>query len=204
MLALTLQATLLGLAAGLAPGPLLAVVMAESLRGGATSGIRVAFAPLITDAPIVALSWGLAGGLDPGSPWLAALSLAGSLLVAHLALGQWRATLPEPGRGPVSRSLGRGVAVNLLSPQPWLFWITIGGPLLATASRESLNPALTFLLAFYALLVGTKVLLALLTAHWGRRLTEGGYRLACRLLGAALGLLAVDLAWDGLSRLIQT
>lgn len=201
MLAITLQATLLGLAAGLAPGPLLALVMAESLRGGAASGIRVALAPLVTDTPIVALSWGLAGSLDPSSPWLAALALTGSLVVAHLALGQWRATLPQPDTGSAGRSLGRGVAVNLLSPHPWLFWITIGGPLLTAESRESVAPALAFLLAFYALLVGTKVGLALLTAHWGRRLTEGGYRLVCRLLGAALALFAFQLAWDGLSRL---
>jgi hypothetical protein len=52
--------------------------MAESLRGGAGSGVRVAVAPLLTDAPIVALSWGLAGSLNPESPWLAVLSL-----VAH-------------------------------------------------------------------------------------------------------------------------
>ncbi|MGE5152858.1 MAG: LysE family transporter [Bdellovibrio bacteriovorus] len=201
MLAITLQATLLGLAAGLAPGPLLALVMAESLRGGAASGVRVALAPLLTDAPIVVLSWGLAGSLDPSSPWLAALSLAGALLVAHLALGQWQATLPEPGAGSVSRSLGRGVAVNLLSPHPWLFWITIGGPLLAAASRESVAPALAFLLAFYALLVGTKVLLALLTARWGRGLTENGYRVVCRLLGVALALFALRLAFDGVWRL---
>lgn len=202
MLTITAQAVLLGLAAGLAPGPLLALVMAESLRAGAASGVRVALAPLLTDAPIVALSWGLAGSLDPRSPWLGALSLAGALLVAHLALGQWRAALPEPGAVALRRSLRRGVAVNLLSPHPWLFWITVGGPLLAAAARESVAAALAFLLAFYALLVGTKVILALLTARWGRGLTATGYRLVCRLLGVALVLFAVQLGWDGLSRLI--
>lgn len=201
MLAVALQATLLGLAAGLAPGPLLALVMAESLRGGVGSGVRVALAPLLTDPPIVALTWGLLGRIEPSSPWLAVLSLLGALVVGHLALGQWRATLPEPGARAPSRSLWRGVWVNLLSPHPWLFWVTIGGPLLAAESRESLAPAFAFLLAFYALLVGTKVVLALLTARWGRGLTEGGYRLVCRLLGIALTLFAIQLGWDGLSRL---
>jgi threonine/homoserine/homoserine lactone efflux protein len=202
ILTITVQAVLLGLAAGLAPGPLLALVMAESLRGGAASGVRVALAPLVTDAPIVALSWGLVGSLDPRSPWLAALSAAGALLVAHVALGQWRATLPEPGAVALRRSLGRGVAVNLLSPHPWLFWMTVGGPLLAAAALESVESAVAFLLAFYALLIGTKVVLALLTGHWGARLTAAGYRLACRLLGVALALFAVQLGWDALSRLI--
>lgn len=201
MLAIGLQAFLLGLGAGLAPGPLLALVMTESLRGGAAAGIRVALAPLVTDAPIIALCWGLAGSLDAQSPWLAALSLAGALVVAHLALAQWRAALPEPGAGDGRGALGRGVAVNLLSPHPWLFWATLGGPLLAGAARESPWAPVAFLLVFYALLVGTKVGLAALTARWGRRLTGAGYRRACRLLAVALLAFALKLGWEGLSRL---
>jgi threonine/homoserine/homoserine lactone efflux protein len=202
MLAMTLQAVLLGLGAGLAPGPLLALVMTESLRGGASAGIRVALAPLLTDTPIVALSWGLAGSLDPQSPWLAVLSLTGALVVAHLARAQWRAVLPEPAGTAVNGALGRGMAVNLLSPYPWLFWITLGGPLLAAAADRSPRLALWFLLTFYTLLVGTKVVLALLTAHWGRGLTDGGYRLVCRALGIVLALFAVQLGWDGVARLM--
>jgi threonine/homoserine/homoserine lactone efflux protein len=95
------------------------------------------------------------------------------------------------------------MAVNLLSPHPWLFWITIGGPLLAAASGESVLPALVFLFAFFLLLVGTKVELAVLTAHWGRGLTERGYRLVCRLLGVALALFALQFGWQGLVRLMN-
>ncbi len=201
MIEIALQAVLLGLAAGLAPGPLLALVMSESLRGGMAAGVRVAIAPLLTDIPIVALGWGLAGSLDPHSRWLAVLSLGGALVVAHLALEQLRFDLPEPAAARPTGALGRGVAVNLLSPHPWLFWITLGGPLLAAASSRSPWPALAFLLAFYTLLVGTKVLLSLLTARWGRNLTGVGYRRACRVLGAALLLFALRLGWEGLSRL---
>lgn len=201
MLAITLQAVVLGLGAGLAPGPLLALVMTESLRGGTPAGARVALAPLLTDAPIIALGWGLAGSLDPQSPWLAVLSLSGAGLVAHLALAQWRAVLPEAGGAGISGALGRGMAVNALSPHPWLFWITLGGPLLAAASAESLWRSFAFLLAFYSLLVGTKVMLALLTARWGRTLTDRGYRRACRTLGVILAAFAAQLGWDGVSRL---
>jgi threonine/homoserine/homoserine lactone efflux protein len=201
MLAITLQALMLGLAAGLAPGPLLALVMTESLRGGTAAGIRVAFAPLLTDVPIVALSWGLAGSLDPHSPWLAALSLAGAAVVTHLGLAQWRAVLPEIRDKATAGALRRGAMVNLLNPHPWLFWITLGGPLLATAAGQSHSLAAAFLLIFYGLLVGTKVVLALLTARWGRRLTAIGYRRVCRVLGLLLLALALQLAWEGISRL---
>lgn len=201
MLTIALQAFVLGLGAGLAPGPLLALVMSESLRGGARAGMRVAVAPLITDTPIVAASWTLAGSLDAQSPWLAVLSLGGALVVGHLAVEQWRATLPEPGVVADTESLLRGAAVNLLSPYPWLFWITLGGPLLAGAADESGWLAAAFLFVFYLLLVGTKVVLALFTGRWGRGLTDAGYRRVCRVLGLALLVFAVQLAWDGLSRL---
>jgi small neutral amino acid transporter SnatA (MarC family) len=74
---------------------------------------------------------------------------------------------------------------------------------LAAASSESVVPALLFLLAFYLLLVGTKVVLAVLTVYWGRGLTERGYRLVCRLLGVALALFALQLGWQGLVRLMN-
>ena len=205
MLAIILQALVLGMGAGLAPGPLLALVMTESLRGGARAGMRVAVAPLITDTPVVALSWALAGSLDPDSPWLALLSLGGALVVGQIAVEQWRAVLPDADATPAagSRSLLRGAAVNLLSPHPWLFWITLGGPLLASAANESPWRAVAFLTVFYLLLVGTKLVLAVLTGRWGRSLTGVGYRRVCRVLALVLLAFALQLGWEGVSRLLD-
>ena len=45
-----------GLSAGLSPGPLLTLVISETLKHGTRSGIKVALAPLITDTPIVMLA----------------------------------------------------------------------------------------------------------------------------------------------------
>ena len=43
----------LGLAAGVSPGPLLAVTISETLQHGKLEGIKVAVSPLITDMPII-------------------------------------------------------------------------------------------------------------------------------------------------------
>ena len=43
----------LGLSCGLAPGPLLALLLAQTLRHGPGEGCKVALAPLFTDAPII-------------------------------------------------------------------------------------------------------------------------------------------------------
>ena len=50
----TLFGVVFGLAAGLMPGPLLALVIQQTLRHGPGEGIKVAAAPLLTDLPIVA------------------------------------------------------------------------------------------------------------------------------------------------------
>jgi len=48
--------TLLGLSAGLAPGPLLTLVISETLQHDIKSGVKVALAPFITDLPIIILT----------------------------------------------------------------------------------------------------------------------------------------------------
>ncbi len=48
--------TVFGLSAGFAPGPLLTLVITQTLRHDIREGVKVAMAPLITDLPIILLS----------------------------------------------------------------------------------------------------------------------------------------------------
>ena len=43
----------LGLSAGLSPGPLLALTVSQAIAHGAREGMKVAFAPLLTDPPVI-------------------------------------------------------------------------------------------------------------------------------------------------------
>lgn len=45
--------TLLGLAAGFSPGPLLVLVISETLRHSVKEGVKLSIAPIITDTPIL-------------------------------------------------------------------------------------------------------------------------------------------------------
>ena len=184
----------LGLGAGLAPGPLTAVLVAATLDRGFAAGARVALAPLVTDVPIVALCVLVLQGLP--DEVLAGLSVAGAVFVAYLAVDALRADEAMPARA--SADLRRGALVNALSPHPWLFWITVGGPILADAAASSAAAAVGFVVAFYALLVGSKLAIAGLVAA-GRR---DSWRRAVRPVSAGLlGLAAVALLLDGISRL---
>ena len=88
---------LLGLSAGLAPGPLLALVITQTLRGGARAGVVVAVAPLLTDVPIVGICLVLVGVIagTGSAAALGAISLVGGSFVAWLAFDTWRAEAPE-------------------------------------------------------------------------------------------------------------
>jgi len=50
------QVVTLGLSAGFSPGPLLALVVSQTLQYGTMEGIKVAIAPLLTDCPIILVS----------------------------------------------------------------------------------------------------------------------------------------------------
>jgi threonine/homoserine/homoserine lactone efflux protein len=190
----------LGLAAGFAPGPLLALILAQSIRYGTREGLKVAAAPLITDVPIVILATALvvaaaeaAGGL------LGAISLAGAAFVTYLGIESIRATGVQAGRpDEAPRSWARGALVNALSPHPYIFWITVGAPVLIRAWAEGPLAAAAFLVGFYACLVGAKMLLAVIAGRSGGRLRGRGYRAVMVVLGALLLVFAVRLAGEGL------
>jgi threonine/homoserine/homoserine lactone efflux protein len=99
------------------------------------------------------------------------------------------------------RSWLKGILTNLLSPHPWLFWLTVGAAILAKAMAQSWLAAVAFLCGFYLLLVGSKVLVAL-TAGRSRDLLAGRpYRVMMRVLAVLLALFALLLFREGLKHL---
>lgn len=158
----------IGWAAGLTPGPLHTLVMVTSIRRGFRAGAAVALAPPIADAPIVPIALFLVGAMSDTA--IRALSFAGGVFVIGLGVATMRsAGRPETTQVHTGSDLAKGIVTNLLSPHPWLFWLTVGGPILVTAWTASPVTGLAFLVGFYGLLVGSKIGVAFLASH-GRRL----------------------------------
>lgn len=188
----------LGLSAGVAPGPLLALVITETLRHGPGAGIRVACAPLLTDLPIIAIALFLLAQLAAQPQVLGLISLAGGLLLLFLGWQNLRCQETAPLAPEVSpHPLRKGIAVNLLSPHPYLFWLSVGAPLATKAMAHSLAAAVAFVGAFSILLVGSKMVVALACGKSRSLLSGRAYRLTLRLLGLLLWVLALLLLRDG-------
>ena len=202
MIAALLQGIILGLSAGFVPGPLLTLVISESLRHGARAGVRAALAPAVTDAPIIVVTMFLLSRISHLQPLLGILSLFGSLFVLALAWENFSARGTAEPRGEASRhALQKGILVNFLSPHPYIFWLTVGGPITWRALERSPWQAVLFVGSFYALLLGSKVLLALLADRARPFLSGPSYLAVMRVLAFALCLLALLLMRDGLARL---
>ena len=140
---------LLGLFCGLAPGPLLALVLAQTLRHGAREGCKIALTPLITDAPIIVLALALAARMSQLGPLLGIVSLAGGAFVLYLAWDGFRPVrVAEEAPAEHPRSWFKGILTNLLNPHPWLFWLTVGAATLAKAMAQGWVTAAAFLCGF--------------------------------------------------------
>ncbi len=193
---------LLGFSAGLSPGPMLALVLSQTLRHGPREGCKIALTPLATDPPIILVTLVLATKLAQLRPLLGIFSIAGGAFVLFLAWESFRPTR-QPAEAPAAppRSWFKGIVTNLLNPHPWVFWLTVGAAILAKTIAQGWLNAAAFLFGFYLLLVGSKVGVALLAGRSRDLLAGRAYRVAMRVLAVLLAIFGLLLFREGLKHL---
>jgi len=196
--------TILGLSAGFAPGPLLALVVSETLQHDIKAGIKVALAPILTDLPIIVLTVFILAKLARFQQILGVISITGGCFILYLGIKNIQTKGLDIAKGTsISKSLQKGILVNALSPHPYLFWFTVGAPTTMKAMVQGLAFAMSFIVSFYTLLVGSKIILAILTDQSRSFLQGRTYIFVMRFLGIVLLVLAGILFRDGFALLLQ-
>ena len=193
---------ILGLSAGFTPGPLLTLVVSETLEHGIKSGIKVSLAPIITDLPIIILTLYVFSRLSNFNNILGIVSLIGGCFVFFLAYENLSSKKNEINLQQAKpQSLRKGILANVLSPYPYLFWLGVGAPIMAKALNVNVFEALAFIFSFYTCMVGSKILLAILVGKSKSFLSSDVYINIKRFLGLVLCVLAIRLFVDGLKLL---
>ncbi|MGC9323466.1 MAG: LysE family translocator [Desulfomonilia bacterium] len=194
-----LSGVVLGLSAGLAPGPLLTLVIVETVRHGTRAGIKVSFSPLVTDVPIVCASIFIISRISEFMFALGIVSLFGAVFVAYLGVESLRVSgIDMHEDRATEHSLMKGVITNFLNPHPYLFWISVGAPMIVEGWGKDIFSAGLFMIAFYVLLVGSKVMLALGAGQARAFLLGRAYTVCMKILGGLLVICALLLAREAL------
>src|SRR5918911_710816 len=180
MLTFLLLGAGIGLVSGVSPGPVLTLVVTETLKGGWVRGAAVAAGPLLADAPIVILAVTVMRRLPPS--FEPAMSLAGGVFLLYLAITtalNARGAAPPRAKhssGSARGGLVTGLLARGLSPHPYLFWFLVGGTTLIQAGQSSWWTAAAFLVGYYSTVVGSNVGLALVLHRWIGLLSDRVYR----------------------------
>ncbi len=190
---------LLGLPSGLAPGPLLALVISETLRHDIAAGIKVAMAPLLTDLPLLLVTFFILSKLAAFHAILGIISLAGGCVILFMGIQGLRSkgiALDAELKPPAS--MAKGILANVLSPHPYLFWFSVGGPIMIQAHQAGTGALPAFILGFYTMLVGAKISIAIMTGKSKAFLRGKAYRYALQGFGLVLCGFSLFLFHDGL------
>jgi threonine/homoserine/homoserine lactone efflux protein len=151
-----LEGLLLGASAAAQPGPFQAYLLDQTVTRGARRTLPAALAPLLSDAPIVALVLGV---LHHTPAWaLRALGVGGGVYLLLLAVRAARGSRAPDEPAGVGRGLLRASLVNLLAPGPYLFWGLVAGPIVIGEAARSWAAAAAFVVGFYTALIGGNAL----------------------------------------------
>ena len=164
--------------------------------------MKVALAPVMTDGPLLIGAALLASRISGIDAALGAIGLVGAGFLLFLAWESWGATEvsleAEPGD---AGSVMRAILTNLLNPHPYVFWVAIGGPLVADAWVDGPVSTAGFLVGFFGCLCGSKIGLAWAVGANRKRIGGAGYVWTMRALAVALVVFAGLFAFDAMNRL---
>ena len=186
----------IGVALAGAPGPVQAVIVAESARDTRRGLAAVAGASLSFGTLLVALALGLSAVAVSG-PLLRLLQVAGGAFLLWLALDGLRSAGPvNDGSEPRGRSVPppvRGSLAVLLNPGAWLFLGAVASPLIGASAQAGGTPAaVATALALMAGAACGDAVLALVAGFGLRRAGRGVGAFVQRALAVVLAALG---AW---------
>ncbi|MGD2269993.1 MAG: LysE family translocator [Desulfobacterales bacterium] len=194
-----ISGVIFGLSGGLSPGPLLTLVVCQSLKHGVKEGIKVSLAPLFTDFPIVLATIYILSRLCDIQPVIGAISIFGAAFLIFLGYESLSFSGVDIETSEIRpQSMKKGIIANFLNPNPYLFWFSIGAPIALKAYQNGTPTVILFVLCLYAVLVGSKISIAIVIGKSRRFLNSRYYVYTIRSLGVILLLFAVLFVKDGL------
>jgi len=145
-------------AAAAQPGPLQTYIISQSLKRGWRATLPAAFAPLISDVPILILVLFLLKNVPDNFTII--LRISGGLFLLYLGFKAFLSWNKYDAEKDVSAESGKqtlmkAVVVNLLNPNPYLGWSLIMGPLFLEGWAIAPVNGIIMIIGFYSTMIIT-------------------------------------------------
>lgn len=195
-----IQGLLLGLYAGVSPGPLQTLQFSLSLKNGWRKTVYLALTPLFSDLPILVLFMTLFSKFS--EKVLHIIHLFGGGVILFLAYQTFKSfnqknnsleneeskIAIENAQIPKIKMLFSSVMLNWVNPNVYIFWGTIGAPIALRGLAISKIHMFAFILTFYLFLMSTLAFMIYLFSK--SKLLSPKFQ---KYLGIALSLLLVGM-----------
>jgi len=192
VIGLALAGVTLGIVEGVKPGPLLTTVIKETLTNGFKGGIRAASAPFFTDGPLILFSIFMAGYIADQPLLFGGIAVLGSIFLTRMGMECFNPVIPDIDATDVdlTQSLKKGILTNLLNPNAYIFWLLIGGPLMATAADSEPIAPFAYAISFLVSIVLVKISIAYFFSKAQVNLSSDRYLLTLKICGFAMFIFA--------------
>jgi len=192
-------------AAAVQPGPLLTYIITQTLKKGWRSTLPAAFAPVISDIPILILILLLLSTMPDSFIFI--LRLGGGLFLLYLgfrAFKSWQAfdadqtILNESGQ----QTLFNAVFVNLLNPAPYFGWSLILGPIFLEGWKLAPINGIAMIIGFYATMILTLAGIIILFG-FARKMGPKVSKILLGLSSIVLFAFGIYQLWLGINYFVQ-
>lgn len=187
------MALFLGVGAAISPGPILALMVSETLKYGKKEGFAVTLSPLITDIPIFLISYLL---LYRGIFYIDNIPkffyVVGGVLLIYIGYKNVRYRYRTMEYSNTKRgffySFFKGLTVNLFNPYTYGFWFFIA----INFFSEEFFKTLLFFLSFFVAFLITQLYIIILISKTRKFLKEKLYTTIIKLVGFVFIFLGVS------------
>ena len=143
-------------AAAVQPGPLQTYIISQTLKKGWRSTLPTAFAPVISDGPILILVLFLLSTIPDN--FIVILRIGGGLFLLYLGYRAFKSWQEFDADKTISnessqQTLFKAVFINLLNPAPYLGWSLIMGPLFLEGWRTEPSYGIALIIGFYLTMI---------------------------------------------------
>ena len=145
-------------AAAVQPGPLQTYIISQTLKKGWRATLPTAFAPVISDGPILILVLFLLSAIPDN--FIIILRIGGGLFLLYLGYRAFKSWQEFDADETISnessqQTLFKAVFINLLNPAPYLGWSLIMGPLFLEGWRIEPSYGIALIIGFYLTMILT-------------------------------------------------